>query len=152
MFCHNAHLPQSCSALYPLFLASTANGTGKLQWIHFHLLEVEVICLMNIADGWMVAFPLPPPPVSTKLSVMVLIMIRLMPVACSVRWWISAKLKQAIVLVFYLLGFPQHPELDGRVELDIFILQSTKCWSVTEARQEGRVYFLLCEMYASREM
>lgn len=39
---------QSCSGLYPLFLANTANGTGKPQWIHSHLLEVEVTCLMNI--------------------------------------------------------------------------------------------------------
>lgn len=29
--CLDVHPPQSCSALYPLFLANTANGTGKSQ-------------------------------------------------------------------------------------------------------------------------
>lgn len=61
------HPPQSCSALYPLFLANTANGTGKSQWLHSHLLEVEVICLMNIADGWIVE---PPPGVHVSCALL----------------------------------------------------------------------------------
>lgn len=97
-FCYlNVGSSQSCSALCPLFLANTANGTGKSQWIHSHFLEVEVICLMNTADGWIVASP----PCLPKLSVLVLIMIRLLHMTCSLEWWIGATLAS-----LFLLGFP----------------------------------------------
>lgn len=50
----------------------------------------------------------------------------------------------------------QLPELDSRreggVELGITSLQSAKCWSVTEARQEEGIYLLLCDIYVCREI
>lgn len=102
-------------------------------------------------DGWL------QPPVSTELSVMVLIMIRLVPMTCSVEWWINAKLKQNTVLAFLFTGVSsQLPELDswrdGRVELGISILQSAKCWSITVARQDERIYLLICDIYVRREI
>lgn len=110
--------------------------------------------LLDEYSGWMDGCI---PPVSTELSVMVLIMIRLVPMTCSVEWWINAKLKQTIVLAFLFTGVSsQLPELDsrrdGRVDLGISILQSAKCWSVTEARQEERIYLLLCDIYVCREI
>lgn len=39
----------------------------------------------------------------------------------------------------------------GSLELAISILQSAKCWSVTEAREEERIYLLVCKIYAHRE-
>ncbi len=140
LFCLNVRLPQSCSALYPLFLANTANGTGKSQWIHFHLLQVEVICLMNLADGWMVASPL------CLLSFLCYGLNHDWTGAfdCS-EWWINARLKQGVCLA--LLFSSQLPELDsgrdGKVEFDVSILQSAKCWNVTQDKQEELIYLLL---------
>lgn len=41
---------------------------------------------------------------------------------------------------------------DGRVELGVSILQSAKCWNVTQAKQEERICLRLCDIYVCRKL
>lgn len=112
--------------------------------------------LLDESSGWMDGC-IPPSLVSTELSVIILIMIRLVPMACSVEWGINARLKQTIVLAsLFTRVSPQPPELDSRrdgwVEVSKSILQSVKCWSVTKASQEGGIHLRLCDIYVCREI
>lgn len=50
----------------------------------------------------------------------------------------------------------QLPEVDsrrdGRVELSVSILQSAKCWNVTQAKREERICLRLCDIYVCRKL
>lgn len=129
-------------SLYSFLLADTANRTGKSQWIHFHLLKVEVICLMNIVDGWLVASaPLClPSPLLRSLS-------RLAYDSCggdeesmpslnkpSYVYWCYLRSKSWTPGGMGVGGWGVRMGWGG-VELSTTVLQSAKCWSFTERRR-----------------
>lgn len=99
-----------------------------------------------IYSGWMDCCN---PPVSTRLSVMVLIIIRLVHMTCSLEWWINAELKQPILSYW---GFLSAPRVGPQEEWEGGVSRDPSGNQLNAGTSLRLVCLLLCDIYVCRKI